>query len=294
MSITTKRTIYGNQLQTAQFSGSKHVVMENSTLNEKFSILAGEQPDSQPDNGYYVIGIGGHMNYTGSDGMALTKPRHHRARDAALFKHLPFVMREVTDDLDANLRNKYCLRVIENWGGIDYYCYYGKRVNVSAAPIISEHTIIKDGQPDIIPFIAAPEDLNPVPVDIAVEGVTPGSGETLSATQQVTINFDGNDVKELKQVCRIRFNDEAYAVVSEVGLCSGVDKQVPHQPAGGGQAYNFLEVQACQVSLFVSCLYPLAFSNDGFALKIDMGASEPLAVEVGGVGAPMTASYAVA
>lgn len=293
MSITTKRTIYGNQLQTAQFSGSKHVVMENSTLNEKFSILSGEQPDDQPENGYYVVGIGGHMNYTGGDGMALTKPRHHRARDAALFKHVPLVMRELDDDLDANERSKYCLRVIENWGGVDYYCYYGKRVNVTSSPIQSEHTVIVDGQEDIQPFVAAPEDLNPVPVDIAVEGVTPGSGETLEVTQQITINFDGKDADHFKQVCRIRFNDEAYAVISEVGLCSGVDKQIPQQPVGGGQAYNFLEVQACQISLFVSCLYPLAFSNDGFALKIDMGASEPLAVEVGGVGSPLAASYSV-
>lgn len=278
MSLSTKRTIYGNGLQTAMFNNAEHTIQQYSTLNEKFNVLATENPDENPTIGYYAIGRGGHQNYSGSDGQALVKARPHRARDAALFKHLPFVMREKDNDLTDIERNQYALRTVESFGGVEYYCYYLKRVPTGTQPIRYEHSVTTDGNTDTVAFVPTQSDLNPTPVDIPAEGVTDGTGETLSVSTTFEINFTAQDAENLKQVCRIRHNDEAYAVVSEIAICSGQDAAVDVQPTVGNP-YQMLEARAVQVSVFVACMYPMAFANNGFNLKIDLGASEPLAVD---------------
>jgi hypothetical protein len=281
MSLATKRTIYGNGLQTAMFNNKEHEILNNTTLNEKFQVLATDNPDKMPTLAYYAIGRGGHKNYSGSDGQPLVKSRPHRARDAALFKHLPFVMRELDNDLDALTRNNYALRVIENFNNVDYYCYYLKRVPASSQALRYEHSVTTDGVTETVVFQPTPADLNPVPVDIPSEGVTPGTGETLSVSTTFEIDFNATDSENLKQVCRIRHNDEQYATVSEIAICSGQDHGIDVQPQSGN-AYVLREARGVQVSIFVSCMYPMAFANNGFNLKIDLGASEPLAVGASG------------
>lgn len=278
MTLATKRTIYGNGLQTAMFNNIEHVILPHTTLNEKFQVLATDLPDKTPTLSYYSIGRGGHQNYTGSDGTPLTKARPHRARDAALFKHLPFVMRELDNDLDANLRSQYALRTIEQFGGVDYYCYYLKRVYSELQTLNYEHSITTDGSTDTIVFNPTPADLNPIPVDIPSEGVTPGTGETLSVSTTFEIDFSATDAENLKEVCRIRYNDEQYATVSEIALCSGQDHGINVQPSVGNP-YVLLEARGVQACVFVSTMYPMQFANNGFNLKIDLGASEPLAVD---------------
>jgi len=278
MSLATKRTIYGNGLQTALLNNADHVIQQFSTLNEKFNVLATDNPDSNPTLGYYTIGRGGHQNYSGADGQALTKARPHRARDAALFKHLPFVMRELDNDLTNVERNAYALRTVETFAGVEYYCYYLKRVSTGSQPIRYEHHVTVDGNTDTMAFQPAQSDLNPTPVDIPAEGVTAASGEKLSVSTTFEINFTAQDAENLKQVCRIRHNDEAYAVVSEIGICSGQDHAIDVQLAVGNP-YQMLEARGVQIATFVQCMYPMAFANNGFNLKIDLGASEPLAVD---------------
>jgi len=286
MSLSTKRTIYGNGLQTAMFNNGEHVIQQHTTLNEKFNVLATENPDENPTLGYYVIGRGGHKNYSGADGQALVQSRPHRARDAALFKHLPFVMRELDNDLDDNERTKYALRTVEPFNGVDYYCYYMKRVGSGQQPIVYEHTVVTENGTDTINFQPTQSDLNPTPVEIAAEGVTEGTGETLSVSTTFEIDFNATDAENLKQVCRIRHNDEAYAVVSEIGICSGQDTNINVQPVSGNP-YSMLEARGVQVAVFVACMYPMAFANNGFNLKIDLGASEPLAVDTNSSGTPV-------
>ena len=281
--LTTKRTIYGNGLQTAMFNDADHIIQEHSTLNEKFNVLSTENPEENPTLGYYTIGRGGHKNYSGGDGQALVQARPHRARDAALFKHLPFVMRELDNDLSASDRTMYSLRTIEAFGGVDYYCYYLKRVGSGLAPIVYEHTVTTEAGTDTINFQPTQADLNPVPVEVPSEGVTPGTGETLSVSTTFEIDFNSVDAENLKQVCRIRHNDEAYAVVSEIGICSGEDKGINIQPSTGNP-YVMSEAIGVQICVFVSCMYPMAFANNGFNLKIDLGASEPLAVDINSSG----------
>lgn len=294
MTLATKRTIYGNGLQTAMFNNKEHEILTNTTLNEKFQVLATDKPDEMPTLSYYAIGRGGHENYSGSDGQPLVKSRPHRARDAALFKHLPFVMRELDNDLDANERNNYAIRTVENFGSTDYYCYYLKRVPAASQALRYEHTIVTDGNTETVVFQPTPADLNPTPVSIPAEGVTPGTGETLSVSTTFEIDFNATDSENLKQVCRIRHNDEQYATVSEIAICSGQDFGINIQPQTGNP-YVMKESRGVQVAIFISCMYPMAFANNGFNLKIDLGASEPLAVDSAGNGGavPLTQTVLV-
>lgn len=277
MTLNTKRTIYGSALQTAQMIGATHRLLPNSTLNTKFDILKDETLSKNPNIAYYAIGNGGHENYPGEDGQALTRARVHSARHAALFKHLPFVMRETTNDLDELTRAKYALRTIEEFDGVNYYCYWLKRIDLSEVPVNTFYSVTDGDSTTTDPFIPSPEDLNPVPGEIPSEGVVAASGEELTAQALIDINFDAGDAEELLKVCRIRFKNELYATVSEIALCSGEDKEMPVTPPQG-LPYNFLEAIGVQVNMHISCLYSIHFSNSGFDLRVDLGASEPLTV----------------
>jgi len=275
--ITTKRTIYGNALQTAALRDKIHVVSEHSSLNEKFQVLPSEVSTNRPVVKYFAIGRGGHVNFTGEGGVSLVKSRPHRARDAALFQHLPFVMRELDNDLPPVERANYALRTTETINGVEYFCYYLKRLTDDNEPILSELNTVRDGSVNIEPFIPTPNDLSPIPVDIPSEGFTAGTGDTLSVTSTLSVDFNTTDAEYLLEVCRIRFNDESYATISEIAICSGEDFNTPANNQGAN--YNLLEAIAVQVSIFIACMQPVHFNNQGFTLRIDMGASEPLSVE---------------
>ena len=278
MSLLTKRTIYGSELQTALLMKSTYAIRENTTLNEKFNILEGVTPDDElPALSYYCIGRGGHKNLNGADGEPLTTLRPHQARDAALFKHMPFVMRPTTDDLDELERNKYGLRVTEVHGEVSYFCYYLKRLDLTEIVPELEYRVASDGNTTVTPFTPARSDLNPTPVDLPVGGVSVATGESLAVKGTVEVMFDVTDAEELVNVAKILYDNELYAVVSEIGLCSGVDEVVPTTPIVGSP-YNLREAAAVQIATHVSCFYPLQFNNNGFRLKINLGASEPLAV----------------
>lgn len=280
---TITRTIYGSALQTAMLLKLPYTVVPNTTLNEKFGILANQvpEPGKLPSLAYFCIGNGGHRSITGADGVPYTVPIKHRASDAALFNHLPFVLREVNDDLPPEQRQKYALRREEQHGGRRYYAYYLKRLDLSGVVNEMKHTTVIDGVSQTLPFIPTSANLNPTPPEISPTGINPTEGDYLTTTAVVEIRFTANDVAELVRVAEILYGNELMAVISEIGLCSGLDKVITAQ-GPGNTTFNFNEAIAVQITNHITAYYSMAYTNNGFDFQIEMGATEPL---LGGTGA---------
>lgn len=280
---TITRTIYGSALQTAMLLKLPYTVVPNTTLNEKFGIQANQvpEPGKLPSLAYFCIGNGGHRSVTGADGVPYTMPIKHRASDAALFNHLPFVLREVNDDLPPEQRQKYALRREEQHGGRRYYAYYLKRLDLSGVVNEMKHTTVIDGVSQTLPFTPTSANLNPTPPEISPTGINPTEGDYLTTTAVVEIRFTANDVAELVRVAEILYGNELMAVISEIGLCSGLDKVITAQ-GPGNTTFNFNEAIAVQIANHITSYYSMAYTNNGFDFQIEMGATEPL---LGGTGA---------
>lgn len=274
---TVTRTVYGAAMQTAKFLGIPYEPVENSTLNERFDILANTAPsqDEEPYVAYYVIGNGGHQHISGASGVPYTMPRNHAATDAACFNHIPFVLRELDNDLSAVERQNYALRTIETIDGVEYAAYYAKRLNLENVEVTMQKVTIDNGSQEEETFEPTNENLNPEPYDHDDEALIESSGEYVSGFAILTINFSANDAEELRNVAKIMYGDENYAIISEIALVSGVDRE--RMVVGeGGTEFSFNDVIAAQIVSFIATYYQLNMQNEGFTFTSNVGIAEPL------------------
>lgn len=270
---TTTRTVLGSAMQAAKYIGIPHVIVPKTTLNEKWNIAAnmtlleGEISATR----YYGIGNGGHRLVVGANDIAYTDPIDHDASHFALYKHLPFVIRPVANDLTLEQRKQYAMRTQMTIGGAQYYVYWLKRLPVSESVVVMEKTV--DGI--TVPFIPDTSNLNPVPPQIGNTGTTPTTDAYLTASTGITVEFDAFDVAELINACKILYDNEQLAIISEMSLVAGVDRVVPIKTTNGASA-QFTEVIAAQTVSILSCYHNITENSEGFIKVLDLGEAEPL------------------
>jgi len=269
------RTLNGASCQTALLLGLPYTLEPDSTLNEKFDIekdatLNGTVPWVK----YFCIGDNGHRVITGADGIPYTSPINHRASDAALFHHLPFLLRERDSDLTIDQREAYALRKEITVNGIVYIAYYLKRIDVSRVALALQHTSVVDGNATITPFTYDNTNLNPSHPELPNTGVITTDGNYLTSSAIISVLLTENDVSELVNVATILYENEQRALISEIGLCSGVDRVVTAQGATG--PFNYREAIGVQIATFITGYYPVGYTNKGFELQIEAGATEPM------------------
>ena len=268
------RTLSGSAVQTALLLGLPYTTAEQSTLNEKFDI----EPATDLNNvipwvKYFCIGDHGHRVITGADGIPYTSPINHRASDAALFNHLPFLLREVTEDLTLAQREPYALRKTILVNGVNYIAYYLKRFDVSRVAIELQHTNVVDGTATITPFEYTNTNLNPTHPEIPNTGVITTDGNYLTSSAILSILLEETDVAELVNVSEILYGTAQRALISEIGLCSGLDRVVT---VPGTTPFNYREAIGVQIATFITGYYPVGYTNKGFELQIEAGATEPM------------------
>lgn len=266
----TTRTVYGANLQTHQYYGEPFVVIENTTLNEKFSIMPTTYPtpEEMPNVKYLAIGDAGHSVSIGSNGRARFNPIKHRRTDAACFNHIPFVVRLLTNDLTVAERAKYRMRVpfTGPHDGLQYVGYYIMVMDDTAS--VNMQTI--DGNGASIPFEPTSANLNPtIPEDVET------TNSKVVSSRTVSIVFTEAMVEELRNVARVLYNDEDEAIVSEIAMVSGIDR-VNVGVGAGNTDVSYMEVIAAQVTLHITAFYQLDQHNDGFQLVVNGGVAESL------------------
>lgn len=269
------RTALNSYLQTTLLLNTPFVLAPNTTLNELYGIQASVQPIRTPTLGYFAIGNGGHRVTVGVNGIPLTNPIQHSAEDSALYNGLPFVLRPISNDIDTVSQANYALRRIETHAGNQYIAYYLKRLPLSTVIPVMQITSVTNGVKTTTSFVPTSANLNPTPPALSNTGVNLVSGDYVAASAEVDISLTANDVSELLNVATIIYGDPNYAIISEIALCSGVDKVV--QSATYNNALiPFNEAIAVQCLSFVNCMFALAFNNSGVDLLLNCGATEPL------------------
>lgn len=273
------RTMFGNALQTAMLQGLPLPILENSTLNEKFNVEPGvlPSPDVLPKMKYFAIGNGGHAVKVTDNGFGIDSLQHE-STDAACFKHLPFALRELNNDLSPTERAKYGLRREETYNGTRYIAYYLKRLDLLNVNVEMSIRTVQEVNGVVTtvptPFIPDSSNLNPVPKPLNPSTVNTieGSYGVCSAVEKVVLT--ANDINEIIEAVNIMYGDTSLAIISEIAYVSGVDRAIDVN--SNGNVIRFNEVIAAQVNTFVAVVYPLTSFKDGITTTIDIGAVEPL------------------
>ena len=271
------RTIYGSYLQTCLKLRIEHTVAPFTTLNEKLGIQAGviPPPGVYPAVGYYVWGNRGHRSQIGANGIGLSIVEQHRATDAALFNQLPFVLRQVNNDLSASERAGYALRREEIHGGITYAAYYLRRMDKTNIVAEMQYRSNTNGTITSTPFVPSADNLSPTPVVIPDGGVTTLTGDYAIVSAQVNVSLTAWEVAEMLNVAEVIYGDSNYAIISELGICCGVDKVITVTPSVG-VAFNFNEAISVQITTHIAVMNNLKSSNSGVDRLLDFGTNDPL------------------
>lgn len=279
---TTTSTIYGAYLQACLFFDQPFELTPFTTLNEKFGVQSGIAPAAgeMPVTKYLAIGNQGHRNATGASGQPYTTSNQHLPSDAALYNMIPFHVRLQTNDLTQNERNQYGLRKEMEINGLKYWLYYLKRLDISTSRPAMTVNVKVNGKVSSRPFVPDSNNLNPVPPLLQGDEVTTSSGEYLAIKSVIEVVLSATEIEAIIEGCRILYDEEGYAIISEIGLVSGVDRQVTGQ-AAGNNAIQYTEVIAAQVVGILNTYHSLPASNSQVKETMTLGTSDPMLINTG-------------
>lgn len=294
------RTVFGSALQTSRHLGLNHDVVANSSLNEalaqlqlnsltlvdndKLPVVAAynAQTDTADNHlQYFAIGNGGHRNYTGAGGQPFTAPIPHKATDVSLFKWIPFkLIAAGQPDITGPELAQYRLRRVVTIGGQKYIGYWLKKLDTSSAATAMQRVTVTNGVPGLpTTYAPGPGDVLSVPdPNLTQPGVFPNDGSYLTTTAGLEIAFSAQEIQDLRDAVNIMLGNELFAIISEVALCSGVDKETTQRKDTDGNVIGsqMMEAVGVQVNTHISAYYPVVYTNDGFDFRMDLGATEPL------------------
>lgn len=279
-SVTT-RTIWGALIQTCMFGHFRIPDIKYISMNERLNVQkdAKAPPGTYPFFKYWVIGDKGHVNrIDATDNETYIDEAKHHGDDAAPFRPIPFVMRAEGNDLTPEERAQYCLRRMED--GPDnkrYWCYYGKPIpNMESITPKVEYTTVIDGVENTREYETSNANLYPQQSVIPPDGQLTTNSAVLTVVAGVTIEFTAKDAQELMNVARLRYNgNEKRAVISEIGLCTGVDADIQTE-TDGGAPIKFKEAIQVWIATFITTFQSLAFNTKGFRVELELGATEPV------------------
>lgn len=276
------RTIYGSHVQTCLFFGKPITIKENSTLNQKLSVLADTLPaiNDRVTLCGLVWGNRGHRMELGDHGIHRNQIVQHRATDAALYGQLPFVLRELNNDLTAPQRAQYALRRQESHNDTMYWAYYMRRLDLTGlTPNMYYIQVSNDGNNNPVEeataFTPSMANLSPTPPAISNTGTNVISADYVASRSHMAINLTESDVAEMLNVAKVIYGDESYAIVSELGLCTAASKVINAASYGGG-SFQFNEAVGVQIAAHVATFNSLVFNNTGLEIELVVGANEPL------------------
>lgn len=268
------RSAAGAHLQTHLYLGKPYVPMANSTINQDLRIQEALTP-SESDRfalKAYVFGNKGHRSETGANGITLTESNQHQPTDAGLFGITPMVLRLPENDLSAEQRRNYYLRRLEEHKGVVYVAYYAKKLDMTGTSPSLE--IRNKDTADSVPFSYELTNLRPAPQTIPSNMAMVSSGQLISSTANVQIEFPEFDIDEALNVSRIMYGRDSYAIISEIGIVHGVERRISID--SNGASVPFEELICAQISSYVASHIALKFLNKNHSITLDVGATEPI------------------
>jgi hypothetical protein len=256
----TTKTIYHTHLELQRAMQEDFNPLPYSTLNEKFGVADEEAVPAgrYPAMEYIAIGRGGHRGRIASDGATLTDILQHDVTDAALFEHLPFVVRLISEDLTPAERAKYGMRTL---------------VNLSQTyPELKEITVL-DGSVSDREYTPTPSQLTPNPLPLSNTQANLASGKHISVTSTLSVSLSATDIQEIMDAVLVLYDDVAYATISEIATVTA--HRTPINTTLGGVNVTYDEAIAAQVANFIPANISLQFTTNGIDSLFSLGHTSP-------------------
>lgn len=269
MVLSSQRTMYAVDLTLKLQTQQTYNTLPNTTLNEKFSKLAAFKTNGNyPVIEYYAIGIGGLPTAVGTNTVMVAD---HSPMDAALFKHIPFVVVPKTADLDPITQSNYGMKISQTFNNVDYYCYYLKRIpsinmnnnfyNVSTVNNVSTLTLLSTATGTL---------LNPIATDRTLNANDFNTVNYCAKTAKLEFTLLNSEITDLTNAMTIMYGQTF--PISEVGIVSGIDVTYTNADSCNGK-----EVTCAQLMYHVSVDLDLSMyleSSTSILRSIDIGGME--------------------
>lgn len=283
-------TLAGSHQDVARRMGIPATYPERSTLNEHLDILAGrrpEDPKSYTHMRYLVLGNKGHRPMEVVPGVSIEMPIAHKPTDAAPWGIIPMVVRELDDDLTDEQRAKYALRMVKEYHGTRYICYFAKRIDLSGVKVMDYLIKVQNGVANADEYAYTEADLRPPQPELpdynfdVVDQVLNSDGEYAKASATTLVTLDEFDLAELINMSRIVYRTPLAAVVSEWCFVSGQDLLTKGDSWMGTSEIFYDEVICAQVNMFVSQYANAADHSKEMSLTVNVGQSTPYPLYTG-------------
>ncbi len=270
------RTGIAGRLQTGHYVDKPVSLLPNSTLNQKLGINPDQDISAEAVQAvrYIAIGNGGHDIVVGANGRKKWTAVNHTARHTAMYNQLPFVLRQIDNDLTAQERLKYRLRRIEEHNGVQYAAYYLRVLDLSNSEIVSELRHVDNGVTTATPYTPTLEDLNPVPPVLNPGQAVITTGDYIASSCKVTFTMSKEDIAEFNAAMEIIEGESGWAMISEMAIVAGVDATV--NGVFNGETKQYTDVLRAQITSFIATAYVTEFQTDGLSINLDIGNVEPL------------------
>lgn len=274
MATNSVPTIYDLNVTLSMKYGIPLVIPSGTTLNDKFGIGYATPPNNgYPNYKYLVIGNGGHQNVVGKN---TSSTLIHSAYDSALANHLPFIVVPASNDLTPSQMANYRARVPVTKGGVNYFAYYIKVLDLGALQVAYNTFQVQNGieinQAVYTPSLATQ---TPNMIDVANIGTVIAAGRQISTSITSNIGLSIEDAQNIINACHILYGDPNEAIISEMGLVAGFDTTAP--ATINGIASTYTEIQAAQIMNFISLNYNVnANPNSVINTGINIGMTQPI------------------
>lgn len=304
------RTVFGNALQVAMTCGSLHDVEEYATLNNwvptvnknGMTFISNEpiQPVLTADTNinifslasyvkntdtsslrarYLGIGNRGHKSITPADqaSPAYFGEIPHKARHAGLYGQIPFVLRQIGNDIPVEKRALYRHRCWVMIGGVKHIAYFLRLLTDDVLTVEKKLVTVSNGVSTEVAFAPTVNDLTAPEQPSMVGDTVQATGDYMTAATSLQIHFPADEVQELLNVASILYNNDRQAIVSEFAICSGLDKNATISTNGtnrGGSPEP--EAVGVQVMAFLSSINIMTYSANGYTVAMNIGVTQPL------------------
>lgn len=236
----TVKTLLGVQRSLEAMLAITPVNDVQTTINTKRSVYPNTlfSANGRPLFQYVGVGIQGFHNI--DDGI-LSEPNEVLATNMDLYTPLPIRCVPFEQDLDAEERANYRMRVVQTVGEDQYVLYYLKKIT-PASPSVQFTVTDEDGVES--EYTLDYGNLSPTPPDPEVQGVVAAAANAINVSVATQILITGAEIQEAVNV--LYDGNMQYAKLSEIGIYCGEDQTVTAQDFAGNN-FNYTEAIMCQL-----------------------------------------------
>lgn len=237
-----KRTILGIVNELELMTGVTPLYDTNSTLNAKYKVGQTNIPGAgqHPTLKYFGIGIKGTVNVSND----ATTPRMVMGDNLDIYGPIPFRCVPIEQDLDADERAQYRMRVPVTVGNQIYICYYLKVMSYSSSQVVMQR--VNPTSQVLETYSLDYGKLTPTPPTTTVDGSTAAIGSEVNIETTAALPITGQEILEGINVLFSANLD--LARITEIGIYTGTDTTLQANDANKN-AFNYTESIMTQLAV---------------------------------------------